>query len=95
VTTLLLQIYVIDSADAKRLEETGHELDELLLEEKLASVPVLVYANKQDLAAAQSATHIAEALGLHMIKDRPWQIQACSAQMGEGVKASFNIFSYL
>ncbi|KAK7864108.1 hypothetical protein R5R35_002749 [Gryllus longicercus] len=79
-------IYVIDSADRKRLEETGHELEELLMEEKLANVPLLVYANKQDLMHALPASEIAECLGLHTIKDRPWQIQACSATEGEGVK---------
>ena len=30
-----------------RFEETGEELNELLLEEKLVGVPVLIYANKQ------------------------------------------------
>lgn len=43
------QIYVIDSADRKRLEETGEELMELLEEEKLTGASVLIYANKQDL----------------------------------------------
>ena len=43
------QIYVIDSADRKRLEETGEELMELLEEEKLSGASVLIYANKQDL----------------------------------------------
>ena len=43
------QIYVIDSADKKRFEETGEELSELLEEDKLANVPVLIFANKQDL----------------------------------------------
>ncbi|XP_067007808.1 ADP-ribosylation factor-like protein 3 isoform X2 [Anabrus simplex] len=79
-------IYVIDSADRKRLEETGHELEELLTEDKLTNVPLLVYANKQDLLHAMPASDIAEGLGLHTIKDRPWQIQACSATSGEGVK---------
>lgn len=79
---------MIDSADRKRLEETGHELEELLMEDKLANVPLLVYANKQDLLHAASASEIAEGLGLHTIKDRPWQIQACSATAGEGVKVS-------
>ncbi|KAG8256538.1 ADP-ribosylation factor protein 3 [Homalodisca vitripennis] len=79
-------IYVIDSADRKRLDETGYELSELLMDEKLLGVPVLVYANKQDLLHAASAADIAQALALHMIKDRPWQIQACSATAGEGIK---------
>jgi len=79
-------IYVIDSADQKRFEETGFELSELLEEEKLMGVPVLVYANKQDLLSAASASDIVNGLGLHSIRDRRWQIQACSALTGEGVK---------
>lgn len=79
-------IYVVDSADIKRLEETGQELSELLLEEKLRGVPLLVYANKQDLGHAVTAAEIAEGLGLHNIKDRDWQIQSCIAIEGKGVK---------
>jgi ADP-ribosylation factor-like protein 3 len=47
-------VWVIDSADARRMEETGCELAALLQEEKLAGVPVLVLANKQDLATASA-----------------------------------------
>lgn len=79
-------IYVIDSADQKRFEETGDELAELLEEAKLAGVPVLIFANKQDLSTAAKASDIATGLNLHTIRDRAWQIQPCSAVSGEGVK---------
>nr|XP_042120713.1 ADP-ribosylation factor-like protein 3 isoform X1 [Peromyscus maniculatus bairdii] len=79
-------IYVIDSADRKRFEETGQELTELLEEEKLSCVPVLIFANKQDLLTAAPASEIAEGLNLHTIRDRVWQIQSCSALTGEGVQ---------
>ncbi|KAF4533499.1 hypothetical protein B566_EDAN000984 [Ephemera danica] len=79
-------IYVIDSADIRRLDETAQELAELLAEDKLSGVPLLVYANKQDLDYASSASELAEGLALHTIKDRAWQIQPCSATMGEGVR---------
>ncbi|KAM3726499.1 ADP-ribosylation factor-like protein [Dirofilaria immitis] len=79
-------IYVIDSCDRKRFDETGMELFELLDEEKLKSVPLLVYANKQDLVTAAKANEIAEGLQLLSIRDRSWQIQACSAVTGEGIK---------
>lgn len=46
---------MIDSGDVKRFEESGFELQELLLDEKLSGVPLLVYANKQDLLGAASA----------------------------------------
>ncbi|XP_075865932.1 ADP-ribosylation factor-like protein 3 isoform X2 [Microcebus murinus] len=81
-------IYVIDSADRKRFEETGQELAELLEEEKLSCVPVLIFANKQDLLTAAPASEIAEGLNLHTIRDRIWQIQSCSALTGEGVQGS-------
>lgn len=62
------------------------ELAELLEEEKLGGVPVLIFANKQDLLTAAPASEIAEGLNLHTIRDRVWQIQSCSALTGEGVQ---------
>uniref|UniRef100_A0A7S0YB38 ADP-ribosylation factor-like protein 3 n=1 Tax=Polytomella parva TaxID=51329 RepID=A0A7S0YB38_9CHLO len=79
-------IYVIDSSDRKRLEESEFELQELLGEEKMTGVPLLVFANKQDLIGALSAGEIAENLDLVAIRDRPWQIQACSAKEGSGLQ---------
>lgn len=55
-------------------------------EEKLSGVPVLIFANKQDLLTAAPASEIAEGLNLHTIRDRIWQIQSCSALTGEGVQ---------
>eukprot|EP01112_Ceratiomyxa_fruticulosa_P004758 TRINITY_DN152_c0_g1_i1.p1 TRINITY_DN152_c0_g1~~TRINITY_DN152_c0_g1_i1.p1 ORF type:complete len:178 (-),score=38.95 TRINITY_DN152_c0_g1_i1:153-686(-) len=78
-------IYVIDSADRRRTEETGIELNMLLEEEKLAGIPLLIFANKQDLISAQPAQELAENLQLHTLRDRPWQIQACSGKTGEGL----------
>lgn len=61
-------------------------------EEKLLGVPVLVFANKQDLPSACPADQIASGLGLTQIRDRMWQIQPCSALSGEGIEVniSFN-----
>uniref|UniRef100_A0A3P9PIV0 ADP-ribosylation factor-like protein 3 n=1 Tax=Poecilia reticulata TaxID=8081 RepID=A0A3P9PIV0_POERE len=81
-------IYVIDSSDRKRFEETSLELAELLEEEKLAAVPLLVFANKQDLMTASPASELAESLNLHTIRDRMWQVQACSALTAEGVQVN-------
>ena len=84
----MFQIYVIDSSDTNRLEETGQELSELLAEDKLRGVPLLIYANKQDVAQSVTAADIAESLGLHNIKDRDWQIQSCVAIESKGIKVS-------
>ncbi|UJR26627.1 hypothetical protein I4U23_007945 [Adineta vaga] len=79
-------IYVIDSSDRKRFDETNQELSELLEEEKLRNVPLLIFANKQDLLNASKASDITDGLSLHQIRDRAWQIQGCSAYTKEGVK---------
>uniref|UniRef100_W5LGV7 ADP ribosylation factor like GTPase 3, like 2 n=1 Tax=Astyanax mexicanus TaxID=7994 RepID=W5LGV7_ASTMX len=75
----------------KYLENTDLlELSELIDEENLKGVPVLIFANKQDLATASPASEIAEGLNLHTYRDRVWQIQACSAVSGEGVQDGMN-----
>ena len=79
-------IYVIDSADRRRMEETGVELGQLLEEEKLAGVPLLIFANKQDLLNALPPADISNGLNLSTIRDRVWAIQACSAKTGEGLQ---------
>jgi len=79
-------IYVIDSADRRRMEETGIELQQIIDEEKLSGVPLLIYANKQDLLNSLSASEITAGLNLHAIRDRQWQIVPCSAKNGEGLK---------
>lgn len=61
------------------------KLTELLEEEMLASVPLLIFANKQDLSTVAPVSELAEILDLH-IRDRMWQIQACSAVTAEGLQ---------
>lgn len=60
-----------------------------MAEEKLAGVPLLVFANKQDLLNAAPASELADGLNLPAIRDRSWQIQACSALTGEALKVSY------
>lgn len=55
----------------------------------MAGVPLIVFANKQDLADAASTADIARSLNLHTVRDRAWQIQGCSAATGEGVRVRF------
>lgn len=61
------QIFVIDSADRRRMEETGIELQQLLEEEKLSGVPLLIFANKQDLLSALSAPELTDGLNLQFV----------------------------
>eukprot|EP00760_Papus_ankaliazontas_P006502 PhM_4_TR13066/c0_g2_i1/m.64459/K07944/ARL3; ADP-ribosylation factor-like protein 3 len=78
-------VFVIDAADQRRLEEAGIELHQLLEEEQLSGVPLLVYANKQDLVNASTPKDIADAMQLPDLRDRAWQIQGCSAKTGNGL----------
>ena len=45
-------IYVIDAADEARLAESGEELRAVLSDSTMKDVPVLIFANKQDLTHA-------------------------------------------
>jgi ADP-ribosylation factor-like protein 3 len=53
-----MQIFVIDSADKRRFEEAKLVLTELLDEDKLLNVPILVFANKQDLKHSAKAQEV-------------------------------------
>ena len=55
---LLSQIYVIDSSDSKRMKDAAEELTKLLEETKLEGVPLLIFANKQDLDFAENAHQV-------------------------------------
>mmetsp|Transcript_34326 Transcript_34326/g.79351 ORF Transcript_34326/g.79351 Transcript_34326/m.79351 type:complete len:193 (+) Transcript_34326:609-1187(+) len=80
-------VYVIDSADRRRIEETGVELGQLMEEEKLQHVPVLLFANKQDLMNAMEPEEIADGLNLNELpRTRSWHIQGCSAKTGENLQ---------
>ena len=83
-------IYVVDSSDSKRLGETATELTDLLQETKLKGVPLLVFANKQDLLNAKSCDEISIALKLKSIRDRKWSCLECSSKNGEGVEDGLN-----
>jgi ADP-ribosylation factor-like protein 3 len=45
-------IFVVDSMDDIRVNESNGELQALLAEDKLKNVPFLIFANKQDLDMA-------------------------------------------
>ena len=82
-------IYVVDSSDSRRIEETSAELQLLLNEEQLEGVPLLVFANKQDLLNAISIEEIQEGLKLDSIRGRKVSIRGCSSKSGEGLEDGF------
>ena len=53
-------------------------------------MPLLIFANKQDLLTALSPAELSDGLNLHSIRDRQWQILPCSAKTGEGLQEGFD-----
>ena len=49
---------MVDSSDDIRITESNSELKELLGEAKLTDVPVLIFANKQDIQMSLSAEEV-------------------------------------
>lgn len=78
-------VFVVDSSDDNRLEETTSVFKILLAEPNLQKVPILVFANKQDINTALQPNEIMEKMELSNINDRQWTIQACIATKGDGI----------
>jgi ADP-ribosylation factor-like protein 2 len=80
-------IFVIDSADIRRMEMCKNELHQLLKQEKLSGASLLIFANKQDLPGALKKEEIANVLDLVTLGDtgRHWKIVDCSAWTGNGL----------
>ena len=83
-------IYVVDSADINRIEESAEILKEIMKDENLKNCPILIMANKQDLKEALSPVEITEKLGMNNIEGREWSVNGCSANTGKGIKESFD-----
>jgi ADP-ribosylation factor-like protein 1 len=78
-------IYVVDSTDVDRMSIAKQEMITMLQESDLKGIPLLVFANKQDVPGALSEAQVSEMLGLSLIKNRQWRIVKASAKLGEGV----------
>jgi len=78
-------IWVVDSADKRRLEDCKKELQALLQEERLLGATLLVFANKQDLPGALNVEQIREVLELDSILTHHWQIIYCIAVTGQNL----------
>ncbi|XP_068586008.1 ADP-ribosylation factor-like protein 11 [Cebidichthys violaceus] len=88
-------VFVVDSSDPARLPEAQKVLKKVLNEEKLRGVPLMVLANKKDLANSMTIREISNQLDLPSHEDRLWEIQACSALKGLGLQQAFMSVSKL
>ncbi|XP_062453027.1 ADP-ribosylation factor-like protein 13B isoform X4 [Rhea pennata] len=80
-------IFVVDSSDIARMEETKQAMIEVLKSPKISGKPMLVLANKQDREGALSEADVIESLSLEKLVNEHkclCQIEPCSAVMGYG-----------
>ncbi|XP_060926165.1 ADP-ribosylation factor-related protein 1 isoform X1 [Limanda limanda] len=80
-------IYVIDSTDEERLTESKEAFEKMINSEVLDGVPLLVLANKQDVANCLSVPDIKTAFSdcAPKIGKRDCLVQPCTALTGDGV----------
>lgn len=78
-------LFVVDSTDRERMELARAELHKLMTTDELRTSVLLVYANKQDMASADSAANITDALRLREYTGRVWMVQGCSGVTGDGL----------
>lgn len=78
-------VYVVDSSDRARINESRDELKWILDSDEMRGVPVVVLANKQDLPNALPPSEVGTRLGLNQMRSRDWYIQGTCAVNGDGL----------
>eukprot|EP01129_Flabellula_baltica_P008465 TRINITY_DN3368_c0_g1_i1.p1 TRINITY_DN3368_c0_g1~~TRINITY_DN3368_c0_g1_i1.p1 ORF type:complete len:181 (-),score=42.71 TRINITY_DN3368_c0_g1_i1:346-888(-) len=85
-------IFIIDSSDPDRLEESKNEIHKLLAEPMLSKCVFLFLANKQDVSGAVPPEEIEEFLELHMA-DQVNSLFGISATNAEGLEVAMTWLS--
>lgn len=83
-------VYVVDSSDRQRLEDSQREFERILKNEHIKNVPVVLLANKQDVPGALTAEDITRMFKVKKLcSDRNWYVQPCCAVTGDGLAEGF------
>ena len=95
-------VYLVDAADRERFPESKRELDSLLSDDNLASVPFVCLGNKIDIPTAASEEELRQWLGLTyttgkgkvaLDKTRPLELFMCSVVKRQGYGEAFRWLS--
>ncbi|XP_015775177.1 PREDICTED: ADP-ribosylation factor-like protein 15 [Acropora digitifera] len=83
-----IQIFVVDSSsNDDDVKLAAAELQEALSHPSLKNLPLLVLANKQDVAGARSSDELSKIMGLEVIaSNRNWHLQSCSKDDLKGAR---------
>jgi len=84
-------VFVIDSNDRERIDEACEQLHAMANEEELRNLPVLIFANKQDLPNVFTLDEIKEKLNLSKFdaSNTKWHLQPSIATKNEGLNEGF------
>ncbi|XP_077580371.1 ADP-ribosylation factor-like protein 14 [Stigmatopora nigra] len=89
-------VFVVDSADRRRMTEAKKELENTLKSEQLRGRPFVVLANKQDVDGAMTVSEIRDNFDLRRLcADRDWFVQPCSASTGFGLGEALRKISHM
>ncbi|KAI8590561.1 ADP-ribosylation factor-like protein 8A [Geranomyces variabilis] len=83
-------VFVLDAADHEKLPAAKAELHQLLEKPQLASIPVLVLGNKNDLPGALTSDQIIEKLDLRTIGSREVACYSISAKNSTNIDITLN-----
>uniref|UniRef100_A0A069DQG5 ADP-ribosylation factor-related protein 1 n=1 Tax=Panstrongylus megistus TaxID=65343 RepID=A0A069DQG5_9HEMI len=80
-------IYIVDSSDRDRIEESKETFDKMISSENLLGVPLLVLANKQDIVDCMGVREVKPIFKKngHLIGRRDCMVMPVSALNGDGV----------
>merc|ERR1712039_840188 len=80
-------IFVVDCADAAKMDEAKKSLLEVISHEHLQGVPLLCMANKQDSPNALDVKGLSRLFDFEKILgDRPHHVHPCCALQGQGLQ---------
>lgn len=89
-------IFVVDCSDRERLNEARQEFERILKSEQLRGLPVVIFANKQDIPGSMTVGEITEKFNMVKIcSDRDWYVQYCSSSTGAGLEEGFRKMAHL
>ena len=79
-------LFVVDASDAERLDDARAALHSVLQHHDMAGVPVLLFANKQDVEGALAPREVAARLGLPALlnSSQPRQVVGTAGVTGTG-----------
>ncbi|KAL1491883.1 hypothetical protein ABEB36_012410 [Hypothenemus hampei] len=80
-------IYIVDSSDRERINDSKEVFDKMIANENLQGVPLLVLANKQDLPECMGVREVKPIFNknAHLVGKRDCMVMPVSALTGEGV----------